>query len=182
MTPSSSAAATTGRSSPATSLAPDYVCVLERTPHFGGGACTSEGPAPGYLMNHCSHWTRFYGHPAYRDFDLATRASLRLPGGNEGMIFDDGSSFVGYSASRVVDGDRREERSRTGSTAPSSRSPGSSRRDAETYLSLLDALRRALEGRLPPPSLHPAPAVGYARSARGSCSRSPRAGSSRCTR
>ena len=21
-------------------------------------------------MNHCSHWTRFYGHPAYRDFDL----------------------------------------------------------------------------------------------------------------
>ena len=76
------------------------VCVLERTPHFGGGACTSEGPAPGFLMNHCSHWTRFYGHPAYRDFDLAAEG-LRyvFPEQNEGMIFDDGSSFIGYSAS-----------------------------------------------------------------------------------
>src|SRR3954464_14587103 len=46
------------------------VGVFERAPYLGGGANTSEGPAPGFLMNHCSHWTRFYGHPAYRDFSL----------------------------------------------------------------------------------------------------------------
>ena len=36
-------------------------------------------------MNHCSHWTRFYGHPAYRDFDLVRRgAAVRLPRGQRG--------------------------------------------------------------------------------------------------
>ena len=67
-------------------------------------------------MNHCSHWTRFYGHPAYRDFDLYDEG-LRyvFPEGNEGMIFEDGSSFIGFSASRVVDrGDGRTERSEDG--------------------------------------------------------------------
>ena len=49
------------------------VGVFERAPYLGGGANTSEGPAPGFLMNHCSHWTRFYGHPAYRDFSCTTR-------------------------------------------------------------------------------------------------------------
>ena len=80
------------------------VGVFERAPHLGGGANTSEGPAPGYLMNNCSHWTRFYAHPAYRDFDLAEEG-LRyvFPEGNEGMVFDDGSSFIGFSAYRVVD-------------------------------------------------------------------------------
>ena len=63
-------------------------------------------------MNHCSHWTRFYGHPAYRDFDLYDEG-LRyvFPEGNEGMIFEDGSSFIGYSSSRVVDAE-------TGRTEP----------------------------------------------------------------
>ena len=31
------------------------VLVLERSAHLGGGACGSEGPAPGFTMNHCSH-------------------------------------------------------------------------------------------------------------------------------
>ena len=80
------------------------VGVFERAPYLGGGANTSEGPAPGFQMNHCSHWTRFYGHPAYRDFNLYDEG-LRyvFPEGNEAMVFEDGSSFIGYSAARVVD-------------------------------------------------------------------------------
>ncbi len=36
-------------------------------------------------MNHCSHWTRFYGHPAYRDFNLARGGTpVRLPRGERG--------------------------------------------------------------------------------------------------
>jgi phytoene dehydrogenase-like protein len=117
------------------------VCVLERTEHFGGGACSSEGPAPGYLMNHCSHWTRFYGHPAYRDFDLASEG-LRyvFPEQNEGMIFDDGSSLIGYSASRVVDpGTGHQERSDENVQRTFEQLALVSARDADTYLSLLDA-------------------------------------------
>ena len=117
------------------------VCVLERTEHFGGGACSSEGPAPGYLMNHCSHWSRFYGHPAYRDFDLASEG-LRyvFPEQNEGMIFDDGSSLIGYSASRVVDpGTGHQERSDENVQRTFEQLALVSARDADTYLSLLDA-------------------------------------------
>jgi beta-carotene ketolase (CrtO type) len=120
------------------------VCVLESTPHFGGGACTSEGPAPGYLMNHCSHWTRFYGHPAYRDFDLAGEGLRYLfPEQNEGMIFDDGSSLVGYSASRVVDPQTgRQERSDENVQRTFEQIARFSARDAETYTSLLDVYDR----------------------------------------
>jgi beta-carotene ketolase (CrtO type) len=117
------------------------VCVLERSPHFGGGAQTSEGPAPGYLMNHCSHWTRFYSHPAYRDFDLAGEG-LRyvFPEQNEGMIFDDGSSFIGYSASTVVDpASGRVERSDANVQRTFEQIASVSPRDAETYMSLLGA-------------------------------------------
>jgi phytoene dehydrogenase-like protein len=117
------------------------VCVLERTEHFGGGACSSEGPAPGYLMNHCSHWTRFYGHPAYRDFDLASEGLRYLfPEQNEGMIFDDGSSLIGYSASRVVDPDTgRQEHSDENVQRTFEQIAQVSGRDADTYISLLEA-------------------------------------------
>jgi beta-carotene ketolase (CrtO type) len=117
------------------------VLVLERSPHLGGGACSSEGPAPGFLMNHCSHWTRFYGHPAYRDFNLREEG-LRyfFPEQNEGMIFDDGSSFIGYSASRVVDpATGRQERSEENINRTFEQIARFSKRDAETYLGLLDA-------------------------------------------
>jgi phytoene dehydrogenase-like protein len=120
------------------------VCVLERSPHFGGGAQTSEGPAPGYLMNHCSHWTRFYSHPAYRDFDLAAEG-LRyvFPEQNEGMIFDDGSSVIGYSASTVVDAATgRVERSDENIQRTFDQIARVSARDAQTYLDLLGAYDR----------------------------------------
>ena len=120
------------------------VGVFERAPHLGGGANTSEGPAPGFLMNHCSHWTRFYGHPAYRDFNLYDEG-LRyvFPEGNEGMIFEDGSSFIGFSAARVVD-------ERTGRTEPWSEGVQRtheqiqrfSKRDADTYLRLLEKFEK----------------------------------------
>jgi phytoene dehydrogenase-like protein len=114
------------------------VAVFERSVHLGGGASTSEGPAPGFLMNHCSHWTRFYGHPAYRDFGLYDEG-LRyvFPEGNEAMAFDDGSAFVGYSAARVVD----EETGRTepwpeGYERTREQIRAFSGRDADTYARL----------------------------------------------
>ena len=120
------------------------VLVLERTAHLGGGASSSEGPVPGFLMNHCSHWTRFYGHPAYRDFNLHDEG-LRyvFPEENEGMIFDDGSSFVGYAASRVVDpATGRQERSEENVRRTYDQIARFSPRDAETYLELLEAYER----------------------------------------
>ena len=120
------------------------VLVLERSAHLGGGACTSEGPAPGFLMNHCSHWTRFYAHPAYRDFALYDEG-LRyvFPEQNEGMIFDDGSSLIGHSAYRVVDpATGRQERSEENIRATWEQIARFSARDAETYLQLLDAHER----------------------------------------
>ncbi|MEE8339259.1 MAG: NAD(P)/FAD-dependent oxidoreductase [Xanthomonadales bacterium] len=80
------------------------VAVLERHTAFGGGAISEEGPAPGFRQNPCAHFTRFYGHPAYEDFNLREEGlEYVFPEQNEGMIFDDGSSFIGYSAYRVVD-------------------------------------------------------------------------------
>ena len=116
------------------------VLVLERSAHLGGGASASEGPAPGFVMNHCSHWTRFYGHPAYRDFGLYERG-LRyvFPEENEGMIFDDGSSFIGFSASRVVDVTTgRQERSAGNIERTYEQIARFSGADADTYLALLE--------------------------------------------
>ena len=116
------------------------VLVLERSAHLGGGACASEGPAPGFVMNHCSHWTRFYGHPAYLDFALHDEG-LRyvFPEENEGMIFDDRSSFVGFSASRVVDARTgRQERSEENIQRTWEQIARFSARDADTYRELLE--------------------------------------------
>jgi phytoene dehydrogenase-like protein len=117
------------------------VLVLERSAHLGGGACSSEGPAPGFVMNHCSHWTRFYGHPAYRDFSLYEEG-LRyvFPEENEGMIFEDGSSFIGYSASRVVEARTgQQERSEENIQRTYEQLARFSRADANRYLALLEA-------------------------------------------
>ncbi len=116
------------------------VLVLERSAHLGGGASASEGPAPGFVMNHCSHWTRFYGHPAYRDFGLYDRGLRYLfPEENEGMIFDDGSSFIGFSASRVVDVTTgRQERSAENIKRTYEQIARFSEADADTYLALLE--------------------------------------------
>ena len=59
------------------------------------------------------------------------------------MIFDDGTSFVGFSASRVVDtATGRTERSQANVGRTHEQISRFSPRDAETYLALLDAYER----------------------------------------
>ncbi|MDA8335060.1 MAG: NAD(P)/FAD-dependent oxidoreductase [Peptococcaceae bacterium] len=78
--------------------------IFERQHELGGGACGEELPLPGFIQNPCAHFTRFFGHPAYKDFNLREFGlSYVFPDQNEGMVFDDGSSFVGYSAYKVTD-------------------------------------------------------------------------------
>jgi beta-carotene ketolase (CrtO type) len=120
------------------------VGIFERKNHFGGGATSGRGPAPGFLMNYCSHWTRFYGHPAYRDFNLQAEG-LRyvFPDENEGMVFEDGTSLVGYSAFKVVDHSTgRQEFSQENVDRTREQIRRFSKRDADTYLDLLNKYSR----------------------------------------
>ena len=118
------------------------VLVLERTAHLGGGACSSEGPADGFVMNHCSHWTRFYGHPAYRDFGALRRgAPVRVPRGERGD--DLRRRLVVHRLLRVA---RRRRDAPAGRSAPiqniektAEQISRFSKPDADTYLGLLDA-------------------------------------------
>jgi beta-carotene ketolase (CrtO type) len=120
------------------------VGVFERKAHFGGGATSGRGPAPGFLMNYCSHWTRFYGHPAYRDFNLQAEGLRYIfPDENEGMVFEDGTSFVGYSAFKVVDHlTGRQEYSQQNVDRTFRQIQRFSQRDADTYLDLLEKFSR----------------------------------------
>ena len=117
-----------------------HVGVFERRNQLGGGATSCEGPAPGFRMNICAHWTRFYGHPAYSDFDLGSEG-LRyvFPDENEGMVFEDGSSYIGYSAFRVIDpASGRQEFCQEGVDRTYRQIRAFSEVDADTYLDLLD--------------------------------------------
>jgi beta-carotene ketolase (CrtO type) len=120
------------------------VGVFERKAHFGGGATSGRGPAPGFLMNYCSHWTRFYGHPAYREFNLRAEGLRYIfPDENEGMVFEDGTSFVGYSAFKVVDHvTGRQEYSEQNVDRTFRQIQRFSRRDADSYLDLLEKFSR----------------------------------------
>ena len=81
------------------------VGVFERLDHLGGGAISEDdGPAPGFRGNFCAHFTRFYGHPAYKDFSLRDEGlEYVFPDTNEAIIFDDETSFVAYAGFPVVD-------------------------------------------------------------------------------
>ena len=120
------------------------VAVFERKPRLGGGASSGSGPAPGFLMNYCSHWTRFYSHPAYRDFDLyAEGLRYVFPEENEGMVYDDGTSFIGYSAFKVIDDvTGRQEPSAANVEHTREQIHRFSPRDADAYLDLLDKYTR----------------------------------------
>ena len=117
--------------------------VLEKHTAFGGGAISEEGPAPGFRQNPCAHFTRFYGHPAYQDFNLREEGlEYVYPEQNEGMIFDDGSSFIGYSAYRVVDPQTgRTELADDNVNKTYEQIKAFSQRDADTYLRLFDQYR-----------------------------------------
>jgi beta-carotene ketolase (CrtO type) len=79
------------------------VMVLERQHELGGGAAGESLPTPAFIQNPCAHFSRFYGHPAYEDFGLHEHGlEYVYPEQGEGMVYDDGTAFVGYSALRVV--------------------------------------------------------------------------------
>jgi beta-carotene ketolase (CrtO type) len=78
--------------------------IVERQSKLGGSVTSEEGPLPGFLLNECAHWTRFYSHPAYSDFNLRERGlKYVFPEQSEAMVFDNDTCLVGYSAMRVVD-------------------------------------------------------------------------------
>ena len=120
------------------------VAVFERHTAFGGGAISEEGPAPGFRQNPCAHFTRFYGHPAYEDFNLREEGlEYVFPEQNEGMIFDDGSSFIGYSAYRVVDPvTGRAELAPDNVQKTFEQIKVFSKRDADMYLRLFDQYQK----------------------------------------
>lgn len=120
------------------------VAVLEGQTALGGGAVSEEAPAPGFRQNPHAHFTRFYGHPAYADFNLREEGlEYVFPEQNEGMIFEDGSSFIGYSAFRVVDpktGRTEEAPDNVRKTYDQIKS--FSQRDADMYLRLFDQYKK----------------------------------------
>jgi beta-carotene ketolase (CrtO type) len=78
--------------------------ILERLAKLGGAVTSEEGPLPGFLLNECAHWTRFYSHPAYSDFNLREKGlEYVFPEQSEAMVFDNDTCLIGYSAMRVVD-------------------------------------------------------------------------------
>lgn len=70
-----------------------------------GGTLTSEtGPVKGFRLNPGASWTRFYGHPAYNDFNLREKGlEYIFPDESEAMIYDNDTCLMGYSALKVVD-------------------------------------------------------------------------------
>jgi phytoene dehydrogenase-like protein len=81
------------------------VGVFERLDHLGGGAVSfDDSPAPGFRGNFCAHFTRYYGHPAYKEFNLREEGlEYVFPDTNEAAVFDDGTSYVAYAGYKVVD-------------------------------------------------------------------------------
>jgi beta-carotene ketolase (CrtO type) len=78
--------------------------IVERQAKLGGSVTSEEGPLPGFLLNECAHWTRFYSHPAYSDFNLREKGlEYVFPEQSEAMVFDNDTCLIGYSAMRVVD-------------------------------------------------------------------------------
>jgi phytoene dehydrogenase-like protein len=78
--------------------------IFERQAKLGGAVTSEEGPVPGFVLDECAHWTRFYSHPAYSDFNLRQKGlQYVFPEHSEAMVFDNDTCLVGYSALRVVD-------------------------------------------------------------------------------
>ena len=121
-----------------------HMAVLEGQTALGGGAVSEEAPAPGFRQNPHAHFTRFYGHPAYSDFNLREEGlEYVFPEQNEGMIFEDGSSFIGYSAFRVVDPKTgRTEEAPDNVRKTYDQIKAFSQRDAEMYLWLFERYKK----------------------------------------
>lgn len=114
--------------------------IFERSHEVGGGLCGEEIPTPGFLANTCAHWTRFYGHPAYEDFNLR-EYGLRyiFPEGGCGALFHDGTCIVGYTCHKVVDeATGRTEFSPQAADKTCAEIARFSERDAETARFIID--------------------------------------------
>jgi beta-carotene ketolase (CrtO type) len=119
------------------------VGVFERQDRLGGGCVTEDGPAPGFRMAFCAEFSRFYAHPAFQDFDLYEEGLHYVaPETGASVVFDDGTSLVGYPAGVLVD-------PKTGATKYSEQNVEStyeqiaqfSKADAETYLDLTEKFK-----------------------------------------
>ncbi len=119
------------------------VGVFERLDHLGGGAVTEDGPAPGFRMNFCANWTRFYGHPAYKEFNLRHEGlEYVFPETNEAIVFDDETSYVSYPAFPVGDPKTGESRfSEENVKKTHEQIARLSKADAETYLQLTEVYK-----------------------------------------
>ena len=59
---------------------------------------------PGFIQNPCAHFTRFYTHPAYGDFNLREYGLVYLfPEYNEAWIYPNGNYILGKTIFHVVD-------------------------------------------------------------------------------
>ena len=78
--------------------------VFERWHEVGGGACGEELPLPGFIQNVCAHFTRFYVHPAYHDFNLRDYGLVYVtPEHNEAWVYPDGRYLLGSAVWKVMD-------------------------------------------------------------------------------
>ena len=122
------------------------VGVFEQHSFIGGSAHSIPGPVKGVTQNPCAHWTRFYGHPAYKDFNLkAEGLEYVFPEGNEAMVFDDGSYFVGYSSNKVVDSSGTQEPWAEGVQRTHDNIKAFSQRDADNYMRFRDAYEKHIK-------------------------------------
>ena len=140
------------------------VGVFERLDHLGGGAVTEDLPSPGFRGNFCAHFTRFYGHPAYKEFNLRDEGlEYTFPDTNEAIIFDDETSYIAYAAFTVVDPQTGETRFNEANVKKThDQIARFSKKDAETYLDLTekykDKWRAAFhKHRYSPPTLYGVP-------------------------
>jgi len=120
------------------------VGVFERLDHLGGGAISYEDtPAPGFRGNFCAHFTRFYGHPVYKEFNLRDEGlEYVFPDTNEAAIFDDDTAYVSYAAFPVVNPQTGETRfSEENVKKTYEEIARFSKPDAETYLDLTEKYR-----------------------------------------
>ena len=78
------------------------VGVFERRHEIGGKFCSDELPFPGFLMNTCATFIRFYLCPAVWDFKLQ-QYGLRfvMPEPSNSVIFDDDTALVMWPTKRI---------------------------------------------------------------------------------
>ena len=116
--------------------------IFERQMEIGGGACVEDLPAPGFIQNPCAHYTRFWGHPAYKDFDLKSKGLVYVfPDANQGMVFDDETCYVGYSCLRVDPETGKEAFSQAHFDKTHHEISRFSSRDADSYARLFEIYR-----------------------------------------